>query len=178
MSQTESQILNTFLVSPSSLQETATLNTFISFFPASKRSHPDIPILYRSLQAQRSALCQIVKKNIQLECKLGMQTMKAMDVERSVLEEKKEEMQKFTMKSSALPEILKRMEEAVEKMQKEIEYLGKGCDDLLKNMKIIVGEMNDFQYDKGSLDRSETTMDGLRELIETCEELLKTCENV
>ncbi|QSL65916.1 hypothetical protein MERGE_003053 [Pneumocystis wakefieldiae] len=140
------------------------------------RSHPDIPILYRSLQAQRSAVCQMVRKNIQLECKLGVQSIKTMAAEANVLE-KKDEMQEFTMKSLALPEMLKQMEEAVEKMQREIEQLGRGCDDLLKNMKTMVGEMNDFQYDKGGFDRSETAMDGLRELIETCEELLKTCDN-
>ncbi|KAG4304017.1 hypothetical protein PORY_002540 [Pneumocystis oryctolagi] len=206
MSLTESQILNAFLVSSSGLKDIATLNTFISLFPSSKRirSHPDLPALYRLLQAQRSAVCQTIKKNIELECKLGL--FKSMEKQETPAKEAQEDAtdiydevggglsmmcvkggecakvwidhwQLGINKPLGLTEVLKQMEEAVDKMQKEMEKLGKGCDDLLQNMKMIVHEISDSSSEKQELDHAEETVDGLKELIETCEELLKNCEN-
>ncbi|KTW27178.1 uncharacterized protein T551_03172 [Pneumocystis jirovecii RU7] len=183
MSQNESQILNAFLVSSSGLKDIAGLSTFTSLFPSSKRSHPDIETLYRLLQTQRSAICQTVRKNIELECKLGPcrnikgQGMGSESKKTEFTEFHNEPWQLETNKALELSEMLKQMEETVEKMQEEMEKLGKGCDDLLQNMKMIVSEMEVGPYEKQSLDHAEETVNGLRELIETCEELLKNCEN-
>ncbi|KAG4301555.1 hypothetical protein PCANB_001733 [Pneumocystis canis] len=185
MSQNESQILNAFLVSSSNLHDIATLNTFVSLFPSTKRSHPDISTLYRLLQAQRNSICQIIKKNIQLECKLST----LMNMNESIvgigetfnnenMHLHDEQWQLDSSKPLVLPEMLKQMEEAVDRMQKEMEKLGKNCDDLLQNMKVIISEMNNLRSDKPSIDHTEETVNGLKELIETCEELLKNSENV
>ncbi|KAG5513202.1 hypothetical protein PMAC_001572 [Pneumocystis sp. 'macacae'] len=183
MFQNESQILNTFLISSSGLKDIAALSTFTSLFPSSKRSHPDIETLYRLLQAQRSAICQTIRKNIELECKLGLcRNIKSsrMSSEREKIEFTEfhnEPWQLETVKALGLSEMLKQMEETVEKMQEEMEKLGKGCDDLLQNMKMIMNEMENAPYEKQCLDHAEETVNGLKELIETCEELLKNCEN-
>ncbi|KAG4300544.1 hypothetical protein PCK1_003197 [Pneumocystis canis] len=169
MSQNESQILNAFLVSSSNLHDIATLNTFTSLFPSSKRSHPDISTLYRLLQAQRHSICQIIKKNIQLECELTPLTnMNELMVDMGEVfnhenvEIHDEEWQLDSNKPLALPDMLKQMEKAVDKMQEEMEKLGKNCDDLLKNMKMIINEMNHLRSDKSSIDHTEGTINGLK----------------
>src|SRR5947207_1954661 len=80
-SETESQILTTFLLSRSGLSDILSQKTFASFFPKNLRSHPHIKVLYRDLQLQRSLQQDVVRKNIQLEVRMGKKLRQQRDRE-------------------------------------------------------------------------------------------------
>jgi len=67
---TESSILTSYLLTPSSLPTILPYSTFqSSLFPSSARSNPDIRRLYRDLQFQRNIDIDTVRQNIDRECK-------------------------------------------------------------------------------------------------------------
>lgn len=67
----EYEILTSFLLSRASLQDIITLNMFTGLFPRDRRGNPQVKLLYRELQLLQSKTCERVKKNIQLEVRLG-----------------------------------------------------------------------------------------------------------
>jgi hypothetical protein len=71
MAPTEESILRSFLLQKAGLRDVLTLAEFSTYFPPSKRSSPLIRHLYRDLQSQRSAICESVLKQINLECRFG-----------------------------------------------------------------------------------------------------------
>lgn len=67
----EYEILTSFLLSRASLQNIITLPGFTKLFPKDHRNNPQVKLLYRELQLQQNKTCERVKKNIQLEVRLG-----------------------------------------------------------------------------------------------------------
>ena len=68
---TETSILTTFLIPPSSLPEVISLQRFTDLFPKNNRTHADIPVLYRELQHQRALVVDQIKEDIRAEAKRG-----------------------------------------------------------------------------------------------------------
>jgi centromere-localized protein 2 len=71
MPPTESQILSTFLLPPSSLRSLISLKTFTNLFPQPQRKNPQIPYLYRELHHQRGLVVDQITRNIAEEVKSG-----------------------------------------------------------------------------------------------------------
>lgn len=72
----EYEILTSFLLSRASLQDIITFSTFTKLFPKDHRNNPQVKLLYRELQLQRDKTCERVKKNVQLEVRLGAKQRK------------------------------------------------------------------------------------------------------
>jgi Cnl2/NKP2 family protein len=71
MAPTEEGIVRSFLLQKAALRDVLTMAEFTSFFPPSKRTSPLVRDLYRDLQAQRTAVCEGVLKQLHLECRFG-----------------------------------------------------------------------------------------------------------
>jgi len=67
----ESDILQSYLLAPSTLPTILTLTSFTTLFPSQCRTHPHIRALYRDLQFQRSVDVDGVRENIERECSRG-----------------------------------------------------------------------------------------------------------
>ena len=67
----ESTILTSYLVPPSPLPQIISLQRFTELFPQHARSNPQIPLIYRELQHQRTLLTDQIKENIKAEAKRG-----------------------------------------------------------------------------------------------------------
>lgn len=72
----EYEILTAFLLSRASLQNIITFSTFTKLFPKEHRNNPQVKLLYRELQLQQNKTCERVKKNVQLEVRLGAKQRK------------------------------------------------------------------------------------------------------
>jgi centromere-localized protein 2 len=71
MAPTEQTILTTFLLTPSSLTEIFTFQSFAAQFPTSQRSSPEIKRLYRALQHRRALVTDAVAQRIDEEVERG-----------------------------------------------------------------------------------------------------------
>lgn len=71
MAPTESTILTNFLLPPAPLPTILSLQKFISLFPKTQRSNPQVKSLYRELQHLRALDIDEVKQNIAREVKVG-----------------------------------------------------------------------------------------------------------
>ena len=71
MAPTEETILTAFLLSPASLTEIFTFQSFASHFPKAQQSSPEIKRLYRSLQHRRALISDTVAQNIDNEVERG-----------------------------------------------------------------------------------------------------------
>lgn len=68
---TESSILTTYLLLPADLRTIVTPRQFAALFPKPHSSSPQIPALYRDLEAQRAATVAEVRENIEAEVRKG-----------------------------------------------------------------------------------------------------------
>lgn len=84
----ELEILNTFLLSRSSLQDIISLSAFTALFPARHRQNPQIALLYRELQLARKRQCRVVEKKINGEALAGAK------IRSQLAKEKREERRK------------------------------------------------------------------------------------
>ena len=77
--ETETQILSSFLLSRASLKDIITLRDFTDLFPRDKRSNPQIRLLYRELQLARNRQLDHVKRKIKHEALSGSNHRKTAD---------------------------------------------------------------------------------------------------
>lgn len=68
---TESTILASYLLLPADLRSIITPSQFAALFPKSAASSPQVPALYRDLEAQRTAAIAAVRENIEAEVRRG-----------------------------------------------------------------------------------------------------------
>lgn len=68
---TESAILTSYLILPADLRAIITPAQFAALFPKSAASSPQVPALYRDLEAQRAAAVAAVRENIDAEVRRG-----------------------------------------------------------------------------------------------------------
>ena len=66
---TETSILQSYLLPPTSLPNIMSFSQFQQLFPASTRTHPHIKTLYRDLQFLRSVDADVVRENINTEAR-------------------------------------------------------------------------------------------------------------
>lgn len=71
MAPSESEILTSYLIQPSSLTSITTLDQFKALFPRALQSSPQVRSLYRDLQAQRNAVLDGVARDVADEVKRG-----------------------------------------------------------------------------------------------------------
>lgn len=72
---TESSILQTYLLTPSSLPTILPFSTFTTLAPANSRNNPQLKTLYRDLQFHRTVTTDTLRSNISRECRrsIGLQ---------------------------------------------------------------------------------------------------------
>ncbi|KAG6125849.1 hypothetical protein E4U12_006947, partial [Claviceps purpurea] len=68
----ESDILTAYLLLPAPLPSITTLDQFRALFPRSLQTNPQVPRLYRDLQAQRNGVVDAVAQNIGEEARRGV----------------------------------------------------------------------------------------------------------
>ncbi len=71
MAPTESKILSNYLLVPAQLPSIISLQEFITLFPRSLQSSPQVRSLYRDLQSHRNSLVDSIAEGIETEAKKG-----------------------------------------------------------------------------------------------------------
>lgn len=72
MAPTEAELLANYLIQPSTLTAIITLEQFKALFPRPLQSSPQVRLLFRDLQSQRTDLLDEVAENIADEAKRGI----------------------------------------------------------------------------------------------------------
>ncbi|KAI0484399.1 Cnl2/NKP2 family protein-domain-containing protein [Xylariaceae sp. FL0804] len=182
MAPNEATILRNYLLLPSRLPSIISLQEFISLFPKSQQSSPQIRALYRDLQQQRNAVVDSVAANIDTELK------HAKALRRAVIKEKREagldeqddeieiERNLFGATSSTLKpkhhsllSIIPDLDNASTDLAQEIQNLEAEEATLLESIRRIAGDMSDLRYGRLSNSMLQTDiLEGLHGIQETC----------
>ncbi|KAI8625779.1 Cnl2/NKP2 family protein-domain-containing protein [Xylariaceae sp. FL1651] len=182
MAPNEATILRNYLLLPSRLPTIISLQEFISLFPKSQQSSPQVRALYRDLQQQRNNIVDAVSASIDAEVK------QAKALRRTIIRTKKEgeleeqddeidiertlfETTSVTMapKQHSLLSIIPDLDNAVIDIEREIHVLEEEESILLESIKQAAGSMSDLRY--GRLSNPNLTsevLDGLHGIQETC----------
>ncbi|TAQ83668.1 hypothetical protein B7494_g8009 [Chlorociboria aeruginascens] len=183
MAPTEATILSNFLLPPAPLTSIITLKAFTELFPRNQQSSPQIRLLYRDLQIQRSKLTDAIATNIEAEVKRGVAQRRAVVRGRRAGERQEQDDEADVENAlfgptSNLPvsrrhtlmSILPELESAVEDVEDEMRRLEEEARTLLEEVKSTVGGLSDLRY--GRLANAELqgqVLDGLARLKKACE---------
>jgi len=179
---TEAQILTTFLLSRASLQDVVPLKQFTELFPQVHRANPQIKLLYRELQVARNRQIERVKKNIQMEARLGAKHRQ--EAARTRREEERADPDAMVgvelfggsavQPKLPLKDLLQAMSSAADELDQEYQTLDKECDAMLDTIRTIVGDLSDLRYGKlASSGTDEQVINQLENLTEVCNRALK-----
>ncbi|BFZ59254.1 hypothetical protein YB2330_000260 [Saitoella coloradoensis] len=184
MPPSEATILSSFLLSKSSLQDVVTLQQFTQFFPQTKRNSPLIKHIYNNIRQRRTHTTDQIRKNIQVEAKVGTKRLLAArrkaeksrgkDVDRDEVMVG-DELYAAGQKQVDLREIVARMEVAEDLLKTELEELHEETDRILEEMKDIAGGLSDLRYGKLPGEGLEDDLvAGLKALTDLCERTMTT----
>ncbi|KAK2597995.1 hypothetical protein QQS21_005911 [Conoideocrella luteorostrata] len=187
MAPSESSILQHYLLLPSPLTSITTLEQFRTLFPRQWHSHPQMPRLFRDLQAQRNLVVDTVTENIALEARRG-QVMRR-EVLKARLEGETEDFDAeveieralFGNKSSAksakhsLRSILPELEGAAQAMEDEIQKLQDEEEQLIASISQTVDNLGGLRYGElANPQLRDQCLDSLTSLQDACANKTKT----
>lgn len=191
----EDSILSNFLLSPSSLPSTMSLQQFTDLFPKRLRSHPQIRALYQELQQLREQDMNVVSENIDHEAKHGeeqkaelRQALSHAGVDGMTQADQREmnlDAQLFgdsSVDSSvdspdnlhSVASLLSAMESACDTIEQEIDHVDQSAASLLSDLNTTVGDLSDLRYGKmqgpagSSSDAAEEAKKSLQNLEDAC----------
>ncbi|KAI9812382.1 MAG: hypothetical protein M1832_000417 [Thelocarpon impressellum] len=197
MPPTETSILSDFLLTPSALPTTISLQKFTALFPRAQRSNPQIAAFYRELQHQRALVAEQVRRNIAAEAKRGERLRR--EVVKARRRAQREELglseghdgrevdvetELFgptsnlpTSRPHTLASIIPEMEAACVDVEAEIAAIEAEAEAILADITATVGDLSDLRY--GRLNRQsgaadddtpgKTVLDGLKRLEDVCD---------
>ncbi|KAL7268381.1 hypothetical protein RUND412_008996 [Rhizina undulata] len=179
----EAQILTSFLLSRASLSDMLPLRNFAELFPKASRSNPQIKLLYRELQLQRTRVCELVRRNVQHEAKIGQRQRREA---RREMRKEAEGMEEgvgdgFELFAGAgtkepkmsLKETIAVLEQTIEDLEEEFQGLDQECKNMAEFMKYTIGDLSDLRYGKfATPGTDEQTVGQLENLYGICERVL------
>ncbi|CAG9944247.1 unnamed protein product [Clonostachys rosea f. rosea IK726] len=181
MAPTESEVLENYLLRPSSLNAIMTFEHFAERFPPAQRDNPQIRLLWRDLVAQRDKALEEVQSNIEAEATLGQAMKKELlRVKREAAKgevdgEVELERALFGSLSGAKPakhsltSIIPEVDGAVKALDAEIERLKSEEAELLESTKQIIGGLSDLRYGKfANTQIKDEVLDSLTALQDVC----------
>ncbi|KAG6211733.1 hypothetical protein E4U09_007676 [Claviceps aff. purpurea] len=183
----ESDILTAYLLLPAPLPSITTLDQFRALFPRSLQTNPQVPRLYRDLQAQRNGVVDAVAQNIGEEARRGVamrrEVLRArlegegeagdleIEIERALYGDK------TGIKSikHTLQSILPDLEGAVGALEDEIQQLHDDEEQLLASIAQTVDSLGNLRYGSFSDPRvNDLAREGLVTLQEECDKKSKS----